>query len=76
MVVVQGLALLGEETIGLDAVLEAVELEAESVYRALAVSYPQPLLLPYNGVQQRQSVSSSATHLPARVCDLATGLAD
>ena len=28
MVVVQGLALLGEETIGLDAVLEAVELES------------------------------------------------
>jgi hypothetical protein len=39
VVVVQGLALLGEETIGLDTVLEAVE-------------------------------------LPARVCDLATGLAD
>ena len=39
MVVVLGLALLGEVAIGLDAVLEAVE-------------------------------------LPARVCDLATGLAD
>jgi hypothetical protein len=39
VVVVQGLALLGEETIGLDTVLEAVE-------------------------------------LPARVCNLATGLAD
>ena len=76
MVVVLGLALLSEVAVGLDAVLEAVELEAESVYRALAVSYPQPLLLLYSRMQRKQSVSSGATHLPARVCDLATGLAD
>jgi hypothetical protein len=78
MVVVLGLALLSEVAIGLDTVLEAVEL-CPSQYKFAqwrsGIRY-WPLYALLRRFRASNSVHASQTYLPARVGDLATGLAD
>lgn len=79
MVIVLGLALLGQVTVGLDAVLEAVKLRGRQDKFAQRLSGARcwPLLWRFLGARKgSEACISSFTYLPARVCDLATGLAD
>ena len=74
MVVIGGFALLGQVSIRLDAVLEAVELLCPMSVCVFSAGNRIPLYLrPFSSTQV---LSDVCTNLPARVGDLATGLAD
>lgn len=78
MVVVLGLALLSEVAVGLDAVLEAVELAGKLANSCSGGQAPAaaPSYSPPGRAGAVQRASWTVTYLPARVCNLATGLAD
>jgi hypothetical protein len=77
MVVVLGLALLSEVAIGLDTVLEAVEL-IRSQYKFARGGQASAIapVCAFEAIRGGKCVNAYQTYLPARVGDLATGLAD
>ena len=74
MVVIGGFALFGQVSIRLDAVLEAVELLCPMSVCVFSAGNRIPLFLRISS--PTQVFSGVCTHLPARVGNLATGLAD
>ena len=80
MVVVLGLALLSEVAVGLDAVLEAVELAAALAFMVARGRTRHPLLpppfRPVGDGEAQAGCRRAWTYLPAGVGNLATGLAD
>ena len=80
MVVVDGLALLSEVAVGLDAVLEAVELAAALAFMVARGRTRHPLLpppfRPVGDGEVQTEYPGAWTYLPAGVGNLATGLAD
>ena len=80
VVVVLGLALLSEVAVGLDAVLEAVELAAALAFMVARGRTRHPLLpppfRPVGDGEVQTEYPGAWTYLPAGVGNLATGLAD